>query len=79
MTDMDKSIQFYSKVLGYDRILYDQTSVFEDLKALPGGNGKLSRVLLTHSQPRTGSFCRMLGEITIELIQSLDREPRKNI
>lgn len=77
VTDMDKSIQFYSKVLGYDRILYDQTSVFEDLKALPGGNGKLRRVLLTHSQPRTGPFCRMLGESTLELIQSLDRAPRK--
>jgi len=77
VTDMDKSIQFYSKVLGYDKVLFDQTGLFEDLKVLPGGRGKFRRVLLIHSKPRTGPFCRMLGESTLELIQSLDRTPRR--
>lgn len=77
VTEMDKSIQFYSKVLGYDKILYDKTGVFEDFKTLPGGTGKFRRVLITHSQPGKGPFCRMLGESTLELIQALDRTPRK--
>lgn len=77
VTDMDKSIQFYSKILGYDKILYNQMDIFNDFKALPGGNGKFHRVLLGHSQPRRGPFSRILGESTIELIQALDRTPRK--
>lgn len=77
VTDMDKSIQFYSKILGYDKILYDQMGIFDDFKALPGGKEQFRRVQLGHSQPRSGPFSRILGESTIELIQVLDRTPRK--
>lgn len=77
VTDMERSIEFYREVLGYDKILCEKTGVFDDFKALPGGMNKMHRVILTHGQPRKGPFSRMLGESTIELIRVLDRAPRK--
>lgn len=77
VTDMAESMEFYSKVLGYDKVIYDKTGVFNDFNGLSGGSGKFRRVLLTHSQPRKGPFSRILGESTLELVCVLDRTPRK--
>lgn len=77
VSDPDKSRKLYSDILGYDKVIYDETGTFEDLSALPEGKGKFRRVLLTHSQPRKGGFSRIFGPTMIELIQSLDREPKK--
>lgn len=77
VTDIERSKKFYAAVLGYDKVVYEKEGVFDDLKALPGGDGKFRRVLLTHSKPRAGAFSRLLGSSSIELIQSLDRAPRK--
>ncbi len=75
--DTEKSIDFYSSILGYDQVIYDETGIFEDLSALAGGNGKLRRTLLRHSKPRMGAFSLLFGTSQIELIQALDREPKK--
>ena len=77
VSDMNRSIEFYWKVLGYDKILSDQTGRFADLYPLPGGNSEFQRVLLTHSEPRKGPFSHILGQSKIELLMVLDREPRK--
>ncbi|MCC7301994.1 MAG: VOC family protein [Bacteroidia bacterium] len=77
VSDMEKSMRFYSEILGYDKVIYDTTGVFADLAALPGGTNKFRRVLIGHSKPREGAFSRLLGSSTIELIRVLDREPRK--
>ena len=77
VTNADRSVKFYSDILGYDKVLYDKEGIFDDIKVLPGGDGKFRRILLTHSKPRTGSFSRLLGHSKIELIQALDREPKK--
>jgi catechol 2,3-dioxygenase-like lactoylglutathione lyase family enzyme len=76
-SDVEKTRNFYAEILGYDTTLYDQTGAFEDLEPLPGGDGKFRRMLLTHSQPRRGSFAPILGPTKIELIQTLERKPRK--
>ena len=44
---------------------------------IPGGENKFRRVLLKSSKPRLGSFSQLLGESFIELIQVLNREPKK--
>ncbi len=75
VSNMEKSIGFYAKILGYDQLVYDKKGQFDDLKALPGGSGVFRRVLLTHSQPRKGPFSEMLGKSEIELFQALDRKP----
>jgi catechol 2,3-dioxygenase-like lactoylglutathione lyase family enzyme len=77
VTDLEKALKFYSTVLGYDKILYDKEGVFEDLKRLPGGDSKVRRVLIEHSQPRAGSFSKLLGSSKLELISVQDRTPRK--
>ncbi len=77
VADMDKSVKFYSEILGYDQIVYDRTGAFEDIAALEGGGKTFRRVLLTHSKPRKGSFSRLLGQTQIELFEAKDFAPRK--
>lgn len=72
---IDRALLLYSKILGYDRVVYDQTGVFEDIKSLPGAGNRTRRVLLAHSTKRTGGFAKLLGDSQIELIQSIDRQP----
>ena len=76
-TDVEKSKEFYAAILGYDTVVYDKTGTFEDFSVLPGGNGEFRRVLLRHSQERKGPFSRIFGDSEIELVQALDRKPRK--
>ena len=77
VTDMAKSIAFYSQVLGYDNIIYDETGKFDDWQMLEGAGNKYRRVLLGTSEPRKGAFSGVFGDSTIELVQALDRVPRK--
>lgn len=77
VTDMERSVDFYSSILGYDEIIYDEMNVFEDYSTLPGGDKRMRRVLLRHSQPRLGAFSMLLGTSQIELVQVLDRKPAK--
>ena len=76
VSDIEASKKVYADILEYDEIIYDQTGRFDDLAELPGGNENYRRVLLKH-KPRTGPFSKLLGPTQIELIQPLDRKPRK--
>ncbi len=77
VADMDRSIKFYGELLGFDKIEYDKTGVFDDLQTLRGGNQKYRRVLLSRKQENTGTFTKLLGSGQLELFQCLDRTPRK--
>ncbi|MCB0855236.1 MAG: VOC family protein [Bacteroidetes bacterium] len=77
VSDIDKARVVYSDILGYDTVVYDKEGVFEDFAGLPGGDAKVQRVLLKHSQPRKGGFSRIFGPSHIELVRALDREPKK--
>jgi len=77
VTNIDNSLKLYSDILGYDRVVYDCTDNFPELKKLPNGKGKFRRILLAHINNRTGGFSRLYGESQIELIQSIDTEPKK--
>ena len=77
VSDMEASIRFYAEVLEYDKIIYDQTGIFQDLTPLEGGGKIFRRVLLTHSMPREGSFSRLLGPSQIELFEAKDYEAQK--
>ncbi len=77
VTDMERSKKFYSEILGYDTVVYDQTQDFGDLHGLDGGFGQYRRCLLKHSAVRKGPFSRLLGASEIELFQVTDRRPRK--
>ena len=77
VSNIDKSKKFYSEILGYDKVIYDKESEFDDFKSLPGGNVKCRRILLTHSLTRTASFAKLFGTSYIELVQSANYSPRK--
>ena len=79
VSDIDKSLVLYKDILGYDEIVYDQTDSFADLNSFESGNGKFRRVLLKHSKPRKGPFARLLGDTSIELVQSLERSDCRKI
>ena len=77
VSDMDRSLRFYADVLGYSTVVYDQSGEFGDWHGVASGFGKYRRVLLRHPERRKGPFSRLLGDSEIELVQSLDRVPRK--
>jgi catechol 2,3-dioxygenase-like lactoylglutathione lyase family enzyme len=64
VSNMDRSIEFYSQVLGLDELVYDKTGIFEEL-----GKNQLRRVLLRPSVKPGGAFSRLLGVPQVELVQ----------
>ena len=77
VSDIDRSLPFYMQLLEYDKVVFDQTGVFEDLKALPNGESKLRRVILERSKPIEGPLSRIMGTSHLELIQSMDGVGKK--
>jgi catechol 2,3-dioxygenase-like lactoylglutathione lyase family enzyme len=75
VSNIERARKVYTGILGYDKVEYDETGEFGDFYHLPGGTSKFRRVLLTHSQKRSGGFSRLFGDSKIELIQVLDRSP----
>ena len=76
VSDMDKSIAFYRDVLGYDELVYNRSDTLNDFDIFQS-QGRYKRVLLRHSEKRQGPFSGLLGDSELELIQCMDREPRK--
>lgn len=79
VSDIGQSRKLYSDILGYDKVVFDETGKFEDLSSLPNGDGTFRRVLLTHSEKRSGGFSRLFQSSQIELIQAVDDYQPKRI
>ena len=77
VSDIDKAKVLYCNILGYDKVVYDSEGAFKDLSSLPGGNESIRRVLLKRSKPTAGSFSKMLGSGSIELVEVKNRVPKK--
>jgi catechol 2,3-dioxygenase-like lactoylglutathione lyase family enzyme len=77
VSDIDRARCLYSELLGYRRVIHDARGVFDDLRPLPGGGGELRRVVLEREDRPQGALSRLLGSSRIELVQALDRAPRK--
>jgi catechol 2,3-dioxygenase-like lactoylglutathione lyase family enzyme len=77
VSDMERAMKFYGDILGYQTVVHDQTGTFPEWNGLEGGFGRFRRVLLTHAEKRKGPFSPLLGDSEIELVQNLDRIPRK--
>lgn len=77
VTDIEVSMKFYGEILGYDKVVYDETGVFTDWAVMPGARERYRRVLLESTAPRKGAFSGLLPMGRIELVQALDRTPRK--
>jgi len=77
VSDIERSLKIYTGILGYDEPVYDVTGHFDDFLPLPGGEGTFRRVLLKSKNKRRGSFSALFGPSQIELVQAIDRAPRK--
>lgn len=77
VSDIDKTSILFSDILGYNEVVYDETGYFDDLASLEGGKQKMRRLLLKTKYAPTGGFSELLGESQIELIQVIDRSPKK--
>jgi len=77
VSDIDRSLAVYRDLLGYDKVVYDKTGVFTDWSSLPGSEQKYRRVLLATSRRQKGAFSGLFGRSTIELVQPLNRKPRR--
>ncbi len=77
VTDIEKSLELYRDILGYDKVLADVEGGFDEFTGLNGSGNSYRRLILTHSRPRSGAFSRMMGHSEVELIQVKDRTPRK--
>lgn len=76
VSNIEESLKLYADILGYDKVIYDQTKIFEDWKNIKGAEGKYRRILLTQSNPSGGGFTKLSGNTYIELVQDIsDRTP----
>ncbi|MGM9748815.1 MAG: VOC family protein [Candidatus Cryptobacteroides sp.] len=71
VSDMERSLEFYKKVLDFTEVEYDRTGVFEDLGCLPGGDLKMRRVLISRGGKMEGPLSEILGPAHIELVQRI--------
>ena len=76
VTDMDKSVKFYSEVLGYNILISDTTGPFSTNNPMPEADKQYRRIILKAPE-RKGAFAELFGDSTIELVQALERSPRK--
>ena len=76
VSDMDEAVAFYQTVLNPCEVVYDKIAVFEDLPA-SAPNQRFRRVVLRKKVTPHGAFSQLLGNVNVELLQALDREPKK--
>ena len=77
VSDIDRSLPFYTQLLDYDKVVFDQTNVFDDLKCLSGGESQLRRVILERSKPIEGPLSQIMGTSHLELIQAVGGPDKK--
>ena len=73
VSQMEKSLKLYQKVLGFDHLVIDKTKEFEDLGVLNGGKTQMRRVILRQKNKPYGGFSALLGNVEIELIERKDQ------
>lgn len=76
VSDMERSVRFYKEVLGYTILKSDTTGPFSKYDVMPEAGSNFRRVILA-AEKRSGAFADLFGYSEIELVQALDRTPRK--
>ena len=77
VSDIDRSLPFYTQLLDYDKVVFDHTAVFDDLTCLPDGEKPVRRVILERSKPIEGPLSRIMGTSHLELIQATEGAGKK--
>ncbi len=77
VTNIENSRKLYSDIMGYDKVVYDETRVFDDFATIKGGEKMFRRIRLAQSNPPGGGFAKVSADTYIELIQAIDYTPQK--
>ncbi len=75
VSNMESSLKFYKNLLGL-QVVYDVISEDMDVAANASGGEQYRRILLHKKFTPVGAFSKLLGDVEIELVQSLDRTPQ---
>ena len=75
VSNMEKSILFYSKFLGITEIVYDVNGIYSNNDLFRNINCR--RVLLRKKVTGNGAFNKLLGTVEIELVQSFEGDSNK--
>lgn len=77
ISDFEKSKNVYCDILGFDKIIYDVESKFDDFSTLPGGKETIRRILLESNKNKPqGPFSKFFGPAQIELVETKTRKPK---
>lgn len=77
VSDIERSRDFYQRLLGIDEVVYAVTDSMPDLPPGHQHGRRFKRILLRKKLSPQGAFSRLLGTVQIELVQALDHEPQK--
>ena len=77
VSDIQIARKLYEEVIGYHDVVFEVNGTFADYEGLPGAGNSYKRLKLRHGNPGRGSFGKLLGTSTIELVQVEDRKPIK--
>jgi catechol 2,3-dioxygenase-like lactoylglutathione lyase family enzyme len=70
VTQLEKSIAYYTQVLGLSEIFHQAAGTASDWKGLPlAGNSYGRSILMSPPGPQPGAFGKLLGSYQLELIQ----------
>lgn len=74
--NIDKALPLYKEALGLDDVVYDKTGSFEDIAEFNLQQNLFRRVLLRKKKNPFGAFTNLIGNVEIELVQAIDRDPK---
>lgn len=69
VSDIEKSGEFYSKILGYDKVIEQTEGVFSDFKDLKNGDKYFKRLILQQTENQDAEYRNFLGNSEVELIE----------
>lgn len=74
----EKALEFYRNILMYDKILFQEESIFSDFEFLQFENIKIIRTVISQSQTQDITHNNFFGNSTIELIEIVDKNYQNN-
>lgn len=77
VTNLERSVEFYRDVLGYDEQISKITTSANDLRFLGNNSSNFESIMLSHKPRKKGAFTELLGVTQITLVETKDFEGRK--
>lgn len=76
VSNIESAMKLYANQLGYNHVIFDETSTFKDFENINEGGKTFRRVKLTQNPFPTGGFNKVGGKTHIELVQEISDRPK---